>query len=394
MARKQKHEEHENHERWLVSYADFITLLFAFFVVMYSISSVNEGKYRVLSDAMISAFTNAGQSIEPIMIGNPSSTSQTKNRTSRSTPIAMGARKMPIPTVRDSQNPEVMATVMDKAETNSFTSAGQATPKDTLKGTSDDANDTIAGGTKPAIESISDEIENSLATLIDNKLLTLRRHSNALEVELKSNVLFKPASATLSVPSEKILIKLANILSRFPNAIQVEGHTDNTPVGTAQFPSNWQLSAARAASVVQLFSEHGMNPENMWAVGYGEFRPIVANDTDDNRRSNRRVVMWIRTPEKKKDQPESVIGDAQLNKLPDTGRDAPGTEAELPPGEVNINDPAALNAGKLPAVDTPENEAAPEHPVIAPIQLPSPTGFKPFTIPNNPPAQQPAQGGQ
>jgi hypothetical protein len=105
--------------------------------------------------------------------------------------------------------------------------------------------------------------------------------------------------------------------------------------------------------------------------------------------------MWIRTPEKKKEQPESLLGDAQLNKLPDTGRDVPGTETELPAGDASINDPAALNAGKIPVVvEASPEEVATEQPVIEPIQLPSPTGFKPFSIPNTQPAQQPAQGGE
>jgi len=401
MARKKKHEEHENHERWLVSYADFITLLFAFFVVMYSISSVNEGKYRVLSDAMISAFSKAGQSIEPIMIGNPSSTTQTINRSSQNTPIAMGARKMPIPTIRDTVNKDQQSQIMERDASSMFSPEGQTSPEDGMQATSDDPNQTIPGGEKPSIEVISEEIESSLATMINNNLVTLRRHSNALEVELKSNVLFKPGSAVLSVPSEKILIKLALIISRFPNAVQVEGHTDDSPVASAIYPSNWQLSASRAASVVQLFSEHGLDPENLWAVGYGQHRPLVANDTEEHRRSNRRVVMWIRTPERKQPAPKSETGDAQLNKIPETGIDAPGSAPETAPGSLNFDDPGALN-NEQPAIDNTAETVITEEPVetdttgqaISPIQLPSPTGFKPFTIPGSQPVPQPAEGGQ
>ncbi len=382
MARKQKHEEHENHERWLVSYADFITLLFAFFVVMYSISSVNEGKYRVLSDAMISAFTNAGQSFEPIMIGNPSASKNTINRSERNDPLAMGARKMPIPVKKPgSKGPRMdnqPIDVQDARQQQAAISQGQS-----------------QSGVKDSLDQIQDEISGSLTNLINSDLLTIRKHADSLEVELKSKVLFQPGSARLSIESEKILIKLANIIARFPNSIQVEGHTDDTPVVSATYPSNWHLSASRAGSVTHLFAEHGVNPENLWAVGYGEYRPLVANDTQENRIKNRRVVEWKGRAQPKVEEPQAVFGEGQLNTLPANSPDAIANVQDEEPANLNI-DPSSLN-GNQPAGVTPQGETAEQsQTIIAPIQLPAPTGFRPFVIPrnDNTNSQAPGQGGQ
>lgn len=382
MARKKKHEEHENHERWLVSYADFITLLFAFFVVMYSISSVNEGKYRVLSDAMISAFTNAGQSFEPIMIGNPSASKNTVNRSERNDPLAMGVRKMPIPVKRPGSKGARMdnqpVEVQDARQQQAAISQGQS-----------------PSGVKDSLDQIEDEISGSLTNLINSDLLIIRKHADSLEVELKSKVLFQPGSARLSIESEKILIKLANIIARFPNSIQVEGHTDDTPVVSATYPSNWHLSASRAGSVTYLFAEHGVNPENLWAVGYGEYRPLVANDTLENRIKNRRVVLWIRGAQPEVEEPQPVFGDGHLNTLPESSRDAPDSGQDTQPSNLN-NDPTSLNADQPTAVTGQDETLEQPQTVIAPIQLPAPTGFKPFAIQRNENTdnQAPGQGGQ
>lgn len=264
MARKKKHEEHVNHERWLVSYADFITLLFAFFVVMYSISSVNEGKYRVLSDTLESAFKSTGKSPQPIQIGE---LARTLN------PLNDGVQS-PASTVNDEQSIIKPIKVID----------GQK--NDTGKGKQGEAS--------KMLNALQDELKNSLATLIDQNLVTLRKGKNGLEVELKSKLLFPRGSARLSIKAEKLLIRIAGTLSRFPTSMQVEGHTDDTPVSSAIYPSNWELSSARAATVVNLFAEHEMAPERMWAIGYAQYRPYSTINTAIEVAQNRRVVLVIK----------------------------------------------------------------------------------------------------
>lgn len=253
MARKKKHEEHENHERWLVSYADFITLLFAFFVVMYSVSSVNDGKYRVLSDAIIAAFRSSTKSIVPIQIGKDAKTPETKSLSARLTPALIAVPSMPIPNL----------------------------PKSGAKGTG------------KALKRMADKIKNSMAWLVEEDLIAVRQTDNWLEIEIKSSILFLRGSAKLQSQSEPILQEIARILADFPHPIRVEGFTDNTPITTVAFPSNWELSAGRAATVVHLFTKNDINPLRLSAVGYGEFRPIAENTTDEGRQKNRRVVLVV-----------------------------------------------------------------------------------------------------
>ncbi len=264
MARKKRQEEHVNHERWLVSYADFITLLFAFFVVMYSISSVNEGKYRVLSDTLESAFKSSGKSDQPIQIGELART----------------------------LNPLNDGVQVSAAEKNDVKSIVK--PVKIIDGQKNDPGPGKVGEASKMINALQDELKNSLATLVDQNLVTLRKGKDGLEVELKSKLLFPRASAQLSISAEKLLIRIASTLSRFPTSIQVEGHTDSAPINTALFPSNWELSSARAATVVRLFAEHEMDPERMWAIGYAQYRPYSTIKTQLEVSQNRRVVLVIK----------------------------------------------------------------------------------------------------
>lgn len=258
-SRKNHAQEHENHERWLVSYADFITLLFAFFVVMYSISSVNEGKYRVLSDSIISAFHDPLRSMDPIQVGNLVKVKPQDqiNRDRNWSVIPIIQQPFPLP--RPIQKP-------DKSE-----QLDEASKK------------------------LADEIEQSLSELVDDDLVKVKREKNWIEIEMKSSILFPSGSATLSDKSLPVLSKIAEKLGPFESTISVEGFTDNVPIHTPAFPSNWELSAARSVSVVHLFATLGIEPSRMAAIGYGEFRPIASNDTEAGRVKNRRVVLVIKS---------------------------------------------------------------------------------------------------
>ncbi|HHJ16471.1 MAG TPA: flagellar motor protein MotD [Gammaproteobacteria bacterium] len=271
MARKKRIEEHENHERWLVSYADFITLLFAFFVVMYSISSVNEGKYRVLSDSMVAAFRDPARSLEPIQVGElVRSPAQSDSPMDRNRQI-IEIFKLPFP-VEDRTREE------DKAE--------QPEPQSQLDEQDNQALDQEA-------QDLADAIETAMSDLVDAGMIDVRRDKRWIEVEIKSSILFPSGSAELSVQSEPVLRKLAEKLSPLDNIIHVEGFTDNIPISNFEFRSNWELSASRAASVVHLFTRLGVDPQRMAAIGYGEFRPLTSNATAEGRARNRRVVLVI-----------------------------------------------------------------------------------------------------
>jgi chemotaxis protein MotB len=251
MARRKKEPEHQNHERWLISYADFITLLFAFFVVMYSISAVNEGKFRVLSEALVAAFRSQPKSLVPVQAGKPA-----KAPMEPVPPI-----NLPIPATAPVNNMPALP------------------PPDSPRA--------------DAIRRIADELEHSLRPLIDTDLISMRRHALWLEVEIKASVLFSSGSATLEPEALPVLSRVAEILGRHPNPIRIEGFTDDRPIRTSAFPSNWELSAARSVSVVQLFITQGIQPGRMAAIGYAEHRPVAANDTEEGRAKNRRVVLVI-----------------------------------------------------------------------------------------------------
>ncbi|MGZ8240893.1 MAG: flagellar motor protein MotD [Methylobacter sp.] len=253
--RRKTHEETDNHERWIVSYADFITLLFAFFVVMYSISSVNEGKYRTLSDSLGDAFskdnyTNTEQqesSLNPIQIGTPPTTIQ---------PISL-------------ENPTT-AEVEKRRELS----------EEILK-------------ERRLLNQVSDQFETVLEPFIDDKLVSVIRNDYWVELEMNSELLFLSGEAELSPKALPVLKKIAEVLKPLPNAINIEGHTDNIPIDTVEFPSNWDLSSARASSVVQEFVKVGINPVRLSAIGYGEFHPVGDNKREEGRFKNRRVVLVL-----------------------------------------------------------------------------------------------------
>ena len=255
MARKKKPEEHENHERWLVSYADFITLLFAFFVVMYAVSSVNEGKYRVLSDALLAAFRSPQKTLTPIQMGNPAKAPKSDLMDTRQKPAVLGARDLPIPDTRRRKF--------------------------------------VKGGGTDALSEIADRVEESLSRLIDEDLIAVRHNDEFVEIEIKTKVLFTKGGTILTKEAEETLIRLAEILRNFYNFIRVEGFTDNMPITSSIYPSNWELSAARAATVVRLFSDEGVRPGQMVAMGYGEFQPVADNTTLEGRIKNRRVSVVV-----------------------------------------------------------------------------------------------------
>jgi chemotaxis protein MotB len=248
--RKKKIEEHVNHERWLVSYADFITLLFAFFVVMYSISSVNVGKFRVLSDTLEAVFTDPKKSVDPIQIGELSRGEDAKQKNVDPRPEPAQIIELPVAPI---------------------------VPEETIR----------------TINDISNQLNDALLEQIENDDVNIKKGEDWLELEIKSNVLFYSGESKLEKEAVPIIGKVADILRQSANPIQVEGFTDNQAINTPRFPSNWELSAARAASVVHLLDRYGLNPSRMSAIGYGEFKPIADNGTNEGRQKNRRVVLVV-----------------------------------------------------------------------------------------------------
>jgi chemotaxis protein MotB len=265
MARKKKHEEHVNAEAWAIPYGDLVTLLFALFTVMYAMSSVNEGKFRVLSDSMIAAFHGAPKSLQPVNIGEKQQ--------------GKGGDK---PLVG------VSPTALMKIKEQKSTPGGDLTPRDpaAAKGF---AHEDMPG----ALIRMERAVQNAMQALIDAKLVSVRRENMWLEIEINTDILFPSGAAGFTPAAMPVLDKLAEVLKPFSNPIRVEGHTDDRPIRTSAFPSNWELSAARAASVVHEFTKVGIDPLRLEIVGFGEFHPRQSNDTTEGRNANRRVAILV-----------------------------------------------------------------------------------------------------
>jgi chemotaxis protein MotB len=265
MARKKKHEEHVNAEAWAIPYGDLVTLLFALFTVMYAMSSVNEGKFRVLSDSMIAAFRGAPKSVKPINLGEKESGKGGDKPLVGVAPTVLMKMSNMNPAVTPEDKPSVVP------------------PQDGGAATSG----------PDAMGLMEREVENAMQVLIDQKLVTVKRGNLGLEVEINTDILFPSGSGGFSTDAQPVLDKLADVLKPFPNAIRVEGHTDDRPIRTAAFPSNWELSAARAASVVHEFTKAGIDPLRLEIVGFGEFHPLQPNASAEGRNANRRVTILV-----------------------------------------------------------------------------------------------------
>lgn len=231
---KHKHEEHENHERWLVSYADFITLLFAFFVVMYSISSVNVGKYRTVSESIKAA-------LNPI-VSPPSSP----------TPLALSTSKAALTAPDAPGSKEVAVRKL----------------RNLVKG--------IKAAPQLALVRVTEKVNGDIVITIPDQLL------------------FNSGEAAVRTEALSFLEGLGTAIVELNRYTRVEGHTDNVPIRTALFPSNWELSSTRAVMVVRVLSElYGVPSDHLAAVGHADTRPVTANLDAEQRAKNRRVEVVI-----------------------------------------------------------------------------------------------------
>jgi chemotaxis protein MotB len=244
MAHRRKRDEHDNHERWLISYADFVTLLFAFFVVMYSISSVNEGKYKTFSDSLNLAF------------------SQQSNDAAVS--------------VVPGQQDQKLKVLVDKRTARLVEQQRKI---------------------QAQMKTVDETLRQVMAPMIAQGLVGVHQTKRGVVVDISASTLFREGEERLQPGAQDTLQQLAQVLSREDKSVEVEGHTDDIPIKTAQFPSNWELSSGRASSVVRMLVSYGVPEKHMAAVGMASNQPIVANDTAVNRAKNRRVSITILSPE-------------------------------------------------------------------------------------------------
>ena len=239
---RKKHAKHVNHERWLISYADFITLLFAFFVVLFASSQADKKKQMQVADAMKTAFTEMGvfdASSKTLSIAHDGGAQSSESN-----------KPIPLPA---QQSPEELKKAIDKM--------------------------------------VSDQIgQGHLAA----GSVTTRVTPDGLVISLHDAGFFASGSAEVNPTSVHILSIIVGALPSRP--VRIEGHTDNVPIHTAQFATNWELSTARASAIARFIIEKAnFDPAKLSAAGYAEFHPVASNDTEDGRTQNRRVDIILLT---------------------------------------------------------------------------------------------------
>ena len=281
MARKKEVEaEKENGERWLLTYADLITLLMIFFIVMYSMSKIDANKFRALADSLNTAL-GGGTPAKVEISNNPSG-----------------------PAIFVTGNPQANATQSGQSSNPDKTAAAQNNSQQS-QGNIDVENMTIEQ-IKARLDAFAKDnnIQSSLVSSIEER---------GLVVSIQDTLLFDSGSAVITPRAHQILDKISTVLATAPNYIRVEGHTDNLPIHTLQFPSNWELSVIRATNVVQIMAvEGGIASARLSATGYGEYRPITTNTTEAGRSQNRRVDLIILRAKYDTTEPGAPAGDQKL----------------------------------------------------------------------------------
>jgi len=305
MPRRRPKIEEDHRDRWVVSYADFITLLLAFFVVMYAISSLNEEKYRVLSDTLAGVFADSGRA--------PGNTGQQV-----SDDLAIG----------DFRLPEAPPIAID--------------PPDPVQ--------------SDQLRALLEQLRARFSPLIEAGEMKVDGNDLWIAIELRAARLFPSGSALPEIEADVLLGDIAELLRPLGNPLHVEGFTDNRPIDTDQYPSNWELSAARAAAVVRILALNGLAPRRMAAVGYGEYQPAYSNRTEEGRSRNRRVVIVISRDERVR-RVVSAFGSQQI--ATDAVSELLQREPAPPPAALEQVETAS--GGVLYRQAEPENASATRH---------------------------------
>lgn len=261
--RKPFDDNDDNPDRWLVSYADFITLLFAFFVVMYAISSVNQGKYTQLTTSMGTAFSGDGSS-------GLNQNSQLKG---------LGAEGK----IKGQQTSLIKPLPLSHLYSEKMRRE------------------------RESMTSMGIDLSNTLSPLISEGKVRVMQNNRGIRIDIHDSLLFTPGSADLSTTATSIMGEIATLIKDNQRAIQVEGHTDNIPIHNDIFFSNWELSAVRASSVVRMLSSAGIADARLSALGFGSSQPISENETPIGRAKNRRVSIMILYEPQNRDDSSQII---------------------------------------------------------------------------------------
>jgi len=248
-----------NHERWVISYADLMTLLLALFIVLYASSTRDKSKMAEEADSLVKAFH-----------GTPPAPVQQNTAGRGIMAHQVSAVPKPVPHPADKKSPKISESLARQLAAEML-----------------------------ALQKVSDTLKNLLMPLTTDHKVTINSQPLTLTIQLDDAVLFENGKADLKPPAVVILTSIASSLKSLPKpfAIVIQGYTDNQPIDTAQFPTNWSLAAERAVSVVNLLQSNGVDGSQLSAQGFGQYGPIADNSTDAGRAQNRRVVVVIHAPD-------------------------------------------------------------------------------------------------
>lgn len=256
---RRREEDSENHDRWLITYSDLITLLMIFFVIMYAMSKVDVAKFMTLTQSLAAALHNEQQ----IPLKN------------------LGSTGLVVPA-----NP-----------TNQGDKTQHPIPPSSVAQTQNDK----------ALDNLFNQVKSYIATHNLNGNVTIVNQQRGVQITLRDVVLFNTGQATLLPQAQKLLQGLVPFFQSLNNPVVIEGYTDNVPIDTPQFPSNWELSSARAINVVRFLVSQGISPPRLSGVGYGQYHPVVPNTSAANRAINRRInIVILRTAQNT--QPVNATG--------------------------------------------------------------------------------------
>lgn len=282
MRRRHFEEPADNADRWLVSYADFITLIFAFFVMMYSVSSVQEKKLLALSQSVgnalgLTATASANALTESLSTPLP----QLVNIAAEPLKLAVEPISLvPIPPLIEVlAQPELLQTEVIEPPSADEQQAQKEQQSLVRR--------------KQAMSHIAQQLEQKLSALISQGKIHIVQSNWGISIEINASLLFAPAEAKLSHDSLHTLKEIADLLKQQDYLIRVEGHTDDKPIKTPNFPSNWELSSARATGVVRHLIGLGIDSRRLSAIGYGDTRALADNSQSDGRNRNRRVQLMV-----------------------------------------------------------------------------------------------------
>ena len=375
-------EKPPNHERWVISYADFVTLLLATFVVMYAVSTINSSKFQQMSEAFNTAF-----------MGRTTTVNQRGNAAAEKGPFNFMPNPVELPVVtrevmvRDA--PPALRQEQTKGDPDHPNDQGQFLPR----GGADIQSEVMKN---PALrnevaqrvrdlDSAYEKLTKSLAELIRKGQVKVTLQSLGVVIDINETLLFNSGKADLTPIALPLIDQIAKILADLRYQIQVNGFTDNVPIHNAQFDSNWDLSATRAISVVKRFVAQGIDPTLLVGAGFGEYHPIATNGTTEGRTANRRVSIVVVSPLEGNDPARSrLIGSMSPPSAPSSPQPAPAPATASPAAAA----PPAPAAG--PPQVHPPTSAAPTTPSSPQTVTAPPVAASSAAAPSAPPIPVPA----